>query len=105
MDTIQKRLNAIRNIGEKIAVIWTDEEGILFQRILDEHIKYMTFNISELEELVRMRYILGVNSKLALEKLYTAEILMNNIKDTKDKVKVLKRIFKEEYNNECRKDN
>ncbi len=41
MDTIQKRLNAIRNIAEKIAVIWTDEEGILFQRILDEHIKYM----------------------------------------------------------------
>ena len=71
----------------------------------DEHIKYMTFNISELEELVRMRYMLGVNSKLALEKLYTAEILMNNIKDTKDKVKVLKRIFKEEYNDESRKDN
>lgn len=71
----------------------------------DEHIKYMTFNISELEELVRMRYMLGVNSKLALEKLYTAEIIMNNINDTKEKVKVLKRVFKEEYNDECRKDN
>lgn len=39
METIQKHLNIIRNIGEKIAVIWTDEDGVLFHRILDEHIK------------------------------------------------------------------
>ncbi len=39
MNTIQERLDVIRTVGEKIANIWTDEEGMLFQRLLAEHIK------------------------------------------------------------------
>ena len=35
----------------------------------DEIIKYMTFNYEELKELEKMNYIMGVNTKLALEKI------------------------------------
>ncbi len=62
----------------------------------DEYIKYMTFNLDELEHLVKNKYIMGVNSKLALEKLYEAEILTASVDNALEKVKILNRVFREE---------
>ena len=56
----------------------------------------MTFNLDELEHLVKNKYIMGVNSKLALEKLYEAEILTASVDNALEKVKILNRVFREE---------
>ena len=60
----------------------------------DEYIKYMTFNLDELEHLVKNKYIMGVNSKLALEKLYEAEILTASVDNALEKAKILNKIFR-----------
>ena len=39
---------------------------------------------------------MGVNSKLALEKLYEAEILTASVDNALEKVKILNRVFREE---------
>ena len=65
----------------------------------EEKIKYMTFTKEEISELERLKYIMGVNTKLAIERLYSADLFIN-LKETneeeistEEKYKILKKIY------------
>ena len=63
----------------------------------EEKIKFITFTKEEISELEKLKYIMGVNTKLAIERLYSAEVISSindvdgNKKSTEEKYKILKK--------------
>lgn len=62
-----------------------------------EKIKYMSFTLGELMYLVREQYIMGVNTKIALDRLIEVEDIMKNNVSNNEKIKQLKKYFGGKY--------